>query len=105
MGESKLILARIGGSGKTRKPSKSAQNSVLLLQEAPPCRCGKKESLEAVWSSKRRGGLSLAGMGEPKLVLAEFVWLGDFRFFGWGSWEGFSWGWLDWWFHKRFGTA
>ncbi len=31
MGEPKLVLSRIGAECKTRKPSKSAQNSILLL--------------------------------------------------------------------------
>ena len=55
MGKTNLVLARIGGADKTRKPSKSAQNSILLLREAPPSRCEEKKAFgSSELASKRR---------------------------------------------------
>ena len=101
MGEPKLILARIGGECKTRKSSKSAQNSILLFQEAPPCHCEEKEVLRDEKNGQGRqnckgyGGV-FSFEGVPLVIVAGFL----ARFVGlricWflKSWKEFSHDWL-----------
>ena len=104
MREPKLVSARICRSGQNKKIPKKRNIVAPMLAKHHLAVDGKKKALEAVGHPS--GGVAFVDeMGEPKMVSAEFVWLGDFRFFGLRELGGFSWGWLDWWFHKRFGTA